>query len=160
MIPIIKMRWPSYLYNGNVYTGKTTSLYWNGTQGLFAINTLFHQYEESHWEREMSVLVSSSLHNGNSHPQWEFPTDATRYLCINVLIQDCGISSANALEIPQSCAKTSIYQIWLKIMPRQSHQWKSSSLQLLRVHLPWLSQAHPPRLPWEHQPRPRGEYPL
>ena len=30
-ISIIKIR-PSYIYNGNSYTGKTTSLYWDGPQ--------------------------------------------------------------------------------------------------------------------------------
>ena len=30
VIPIVKVLRPSYLYNGNAYTGKTTFLYWDG----------------------------------------------------------------------------------------------------------------------------------
>ena len=51
VISIIKRRWvvrPSYLYNGNAYTGKTVSLYWNGPRSILEILMLvrWHFYTE------------------------------------------------------------------------------------------------------------------
>ena len=41
-ISIINIRrsWPSYLYNGNSHTGKTVSLYWDGTLFLSSFRTI------------------------------------------------------------------------------------------------------------------------
>ena len=40
-------------------------------------------------------------------------TQATIYMYIDNSVQDCSISSALAMEILQSCAKPSIYAVWI-----------------------------------------------
>ena len=52
--------WPSYLYNGNPYTGKTASLYWDGRQVDTGSTTL--QVSTSIWHRRSQTTEDISNH--------------------------------------------------------------------------------------------------
>ena len=80
-------------------------------------------------------LQSSYLHNGNSYTSkmtsswWIIPLFHCMYF--DGLVQDCSTSSANALEILQSCIKPSIYGAKLCF---QMTSWSSWTLT-------WCSQS-------------------
>ena len=74
---------PSYLHNGISYTGKKTSLYWIRAQMTSSKPAPSHD------------LISSMRSSGITH--------------IDGLVQDCSNSGAVAMELLQSCTKSSIW---------------------------------------------------
>ena len=116
----IKKLRPIYLYNGNVYTGKNIFWYQNWQNDISMV--IYRWYIGLDNETKKQQTSTYSMHGtaaSSIHQQIEIEYEQIKDNSINTskchfyfngLVQDCGISIANVLEIVQSCTKSWIYR--------------------------------------------------